>query len=66
VRPWATAACAADNCGIVELWNRRIVELKNEDQRMTEITNLIALIPADIESLEEVRVKYHLIEEQEG
>jgi hypothetical protein len=43
-----------------------MVELKNADQRMTEITNLIALIPADIESLEEVRVKYHLIEEQEG
>lgn len=51
---------------IVELSNRRMVELKNADQRMTEITNLIALIPADIESLEEVRVKYHLIEEQEG
>ena len=27
---------------------------------------LSALIPVDIESLEEVRVKYHLIEEQEG
>lgn len=33
---------------------------------MTEIMTLSALIPVDIESLEEVRVKYHLIEEQEG
>ncbi len=33
---------------------------------MTEITTLSVLIPADIESMEEVRVKYHLIEEQEG
>lgn len=45
------------------MWNCGI---KKENQRMTEITNLTALIPADIESLEEVRVKYHLIEEQEG